>query len=654
MEGTNVLGAAGVNSSGVATLTTSALGVGSHTITAVYYSDLVYATSTGDDSANQQVVQDGTTTSVSTAPNPSVSGQSVTVTALVTSQGTGAGTPTGTVTFTEGSTVLASGVSVDSTGHAAFSISTLPAGSHTITATFTGTTGWLTSSGSNSGSPLVVNKANTTTAVVSSVNPSVSGQSVTFTATVTVNAPGSQAAANPTGTVTFYDGGMAIGTGTLSNTATDTATFTTSTLTTTSHTITAAYTSGDTNFNASPASASITQTVNKANTTTTVVSSVNPSVSGQSVTFTATVAVNAPGSQAAANPTGTVTFYDGGTAIGTGTLSNTATDTATFTTSALSTATHAITAAYTGGDANFNASSASASISQVVSKDATGTALTSSPNPSNVGQPVTFTATVTASAPGSGVPTGTVTFRTAKSTLGTGTLDSSGHASITVSTLPAGSITVTALYNGDANFLTSSGTTVQTVTNGKQDTSTTVVSSLNPSPHGQPVTFTATVSHSGSGTPTGTVSFIDGKVVLGTTSLSSAGTATFTTSNLPIGRHSITARYNGDNNFNPSTSPVLIQVVTLSQPTPIKLGATQAPGEVSNGVAAGNGRSPEWKITEATRLLDSVEEKLSLSRILPTKGLDDDGRPAVLGEKPIGNEALDVAVLDRLFDSFRS
>src|SRR2546427_9204455 len=67
--------------------------------------------------------------------------------------------------------------------------------------------------------------------------------------------------------------------------------------------------------------ASLTQVVNKADTTTTVVSSVNPSVSGQWVTFTATVSVNSPGSAAAANPTGTVTFKDGSTTLGTGTLS---------------------------------------------------------------------------------------------------------------------------------------------------------------------------------------------------------------------------------------------------------------------------------------------------------------------------------------------
>ena len=191
---------------------------------------------------------------------------------------------------------------------------------------------------------------------------------MTFTATVTVASPGSTAVAAPTGTVTFYDGGTAIGTGTLAvvNGA-DQASYTTSVLGTASHTITAAYTSGDGNFNASSASSPITQVVAKANTTTSVITSNNSIMSGQPVTFTATVTVASPGSTAVAYPTGTVTFYDGGTAIGTGTLAVSAGgDQASYTTSA-GTASHTITAAYTSGDGNFNASPASSSITQVIS-----------------------------------------------------------------------------------------------------------------------------------------------------------------------------------------------------------------------------------------------------------------------------------------------
>ena len=104
--------------------------------------------------------------------------------------------------------------------------------------------------------------ANTATSVATSGTPTVTGQPVIFTATVSVTAPGSTAVAAPTGTVTFYDSGTAIGTGTLAVSAgVDQASYTSYTLGTGSHTITAAYTSSDGNFNASPTSSPITQVV---------------------------------------------------------------------------------------------------------------------------------------------------------------------------------------------------------------------------------------------------------------------------------------------------------------------------------------------------------------------------------------------------------
>src|SRR5581483_7773083 len=132
----------------------------------------------------------------------------------------------------------------------------------------------------------------------------------------------------------------------------------TTALTTGSHAITVAY-SGDGNF-AGSTSATLTQTVNPASSTTTVASSVNPSSSGQVVTFTATVNAVAPG---AGTPTGTVTFRDGSTNLGTSTLSG---NTATFTTSALAVGSHTITAVY-AGDTNFTGST-SASLTQTVNQ----------------------------------------------------------------------------------------------------------------------------------------------------------------------------------------------------------------------------------------------------------------------------------------------
>src|SRR5262249_42968574 len=143
------------------------------------------------------------------------------------------------------------------------------------------------------------------------------------------------------------------------------------------------------------------QTVNKSASLTAVTSSLNPSVFGQTVTFTATVSAVAPGS---GTPTGTVTFLDGTATLGTRSLSA---GSATLATSALTIGNHTISLSY-AGDANFNTST-SAAITQT-DKGASSTAVTSSLNPSVFGQAVTFTATVSAVAPATGTPTGTVTF----------------------------------------------------------------------------------------------------------------------------------------------------------------------------------------------------------------------------------------------------
>ncbi|MFZ0823455.1 MAG: SBBP repeat-containing protein, partial [Terriglobales bacterium] len=93
---------------------------------------------------------------------------------------------------------------------------------------------------------------------------------------------------------------------------------------------------------------------------------------------------------------------------------------------------------------------------------------------------------------------------------------------------------------------------------------TTIASSSNPSNFGQSVTFTATVTTSGSKTPTGTVTFYDGATALGTGTLNGSGIATYTTSSLAVGQHSMTAVYGGDANNAGSTSSVLTQTVNAA------------------------------------------------------------------------------------------
>ncbi len=396
---------------------------------------------------------------------------------------------------------------------------------------------------------LTVDQASTTTALTSSVNPSVFGQSVSFTVTVSAAAPGS---GTPTGTVQFELNGSDFGSPVaLVDGAATSASI--STLGIGSDTVTASY-SGDTDFLSSTAP-SLKQTVEPDSSTTTVTSQPNPAVYGQSVTFSATVQTVAPGT---AKPTGSVTFMEGSTALGTVHLVS---GTASFTTKSLPVGADAITVVYNGSASV--AASTSAVLTQTVNQDATTTSVTSSLNPSTYGQSVTFTSVVKATAPGTGTPTGSVTFMDGTTQLGTVTL-SAGRASFKTNELDAGSHSITVVYSGDQNFLTSTSAPLsQTVS--QAGTTTKLSSSLNPSESGEQVTFTAVVNAKapGRGTPTGTVTFMDGSSTLGMATLSD-GVATLATSTLSVGTHSITAVYSGDTDFTTSTSPVLKQKVKQS------------------------------------------------------------------------------------------
>jgi hypothetical protein len=178
-------------------------------------------------------------------------------------------------------------------------------------------------------------------------------------------------------------------------------------------------------------------------------------------------------------------------------------------------ASHKITAVYSG-DAS-NVASTSAVMTQVVTADPTTTVVTATVNPTVFGQSVTFTATVTANAPGSGTPTGKIAFDNgAVAIAGCGGVTLvAGVATCTTNTLTVGVHSIIGVYNGSANYVTSTSP-VLTETVKLGSTTTIVGSSLNPSVSGQSVTYTATVTvvAPAAGTPTGTVNFEDGGVTI--------------------------------------------------------------------------------------------------------------------------------------------
>ncbi len=186
-------------------------------------------------------------------------------------------------------------------------------------------------------------------------------------------------------------------------------------------------------------------------TTTTLTTSLNPSTYGQVMTFSAVVT-----SSLGAPPDGeTVTFMKGATVLGTGTLSG---GWASFTASTLPVGTNAIRAVY-GGDSKFGYSTSN-TVKQVVNKATTMTTLASSLNPSNFGQSVTFTTSVTPQF--SGTVKGTVTFYDGTTALKTVYL-SGEVAKYTTSSLTTGSHSITATYNGNASFIGSAASLTQTV-----------------------------------------------------------------------------------------------------------------------------------------------------------------------------------------------
>jgi len=557
-DGTTAIGSGTISGGSAAFAETTQLAAGSHSITASYAGDGNFNGSSNSSGFSVTVSQDGTTTAVSSSANPSVFSQSVTFTATVTASSPGSGIPTGQIVFTIDGTAQ-SPVAL-SAGKATLSTGALAGGTHAITASYNGDTNFTASDNTASPFSQVVNMANSTVSLGSSAQPSVFGQSVTFTVTVAAAAP---AAGTPTGTVIFKLDGIAQPAVTLG--ANDQATFTpATTLSVGPHTITATY-SGDTNFNGSSA-APFSQIVGQASTVTTAVTAAPiSSVFGQAVTFTTTVSALPPG---AGTPGGTVSFFDNGTLLGSGSLAN---GSASFTTTATQLAVgsnHVITATYLG-NANFLASTSPAT-SYAVARASTTTTVSGAPLPSVFGQAVTFTATVSAVSPGSGTPSGVVTFLDGTTALGTGTL-SGGKASFTTSSaLSVGTHNITASYGGDGSFSASATAAPFAQTVNQADTITATVSAIPmPSVFGQSVIFSTTVTAKGpgAGTPTGSVTFLDGGTTLGTGTLS-AGTASITTASLAVGSHSITAVYTGDVNFNgSSTSAPATQTVNKASAT---------------------------------------------------------------------------------------
>ncbi len=227
------LGTAVALSSGTASLSTTALGAGSHSLAAVYSGDKTHQPSTSPAATVSVLV--ASTTSLSATPTLATVGQAVTLTASVAGNA-----PTGSVQFKDGANNLGAPVAVGN-GVATLSTNQLAVGSHSISAAYSGDAGHAPSTSSTT--PVGVNASSTSTALGVSPGQATVGQAVTLTATVTGFQPG--------GSVTFLDGSTTLGSATLSN---GTASLTVSSLAAGSHSLSASY-AGDANNQASNSAA---------------------------------------------------------------------------------------------------------------------------------------------------------------------------------------------------------------------------------------------------------------------------------------------------------------------------------------------------------------------------------------------------------------
>ncbi|WP_162515383.1 Ig-like domain repeat protein [Paenibacillus pinistramenti] len=465
----------------------------------------------------------------------------------------------------------------------------------------------------------------TVISIESTRNAASEGEPVSFVARVY----STESSTAPTGTVTFKDGDTVLGSSELD--AYDVnprrTVFSVRNLSAGEHQITAEY-SGDSQFSAITSSP-VTQTVSAEAmapagnpTVTTVESYLNPSQYGDPVTFYIKTRTNP---QIYNDIAGTVILMDGDTELATipmwphGEQNGIAT--ATFTTSTLSVGDHPITAKYYG-DTRFDVEdSTSAPITQTVlgsssnptpsdpadentgSSDGntayenTSISVQSTRNPASVGEPVTFMAMVNREYTDGtyDYPTGTVTFKEGDTVLGTAPLGTDPTkpvmALLTVENLSAGEHEITAEYGGDSKFIASTSEPITQTVSAEavppttHPTVTTVVSYLNPSHFGNSVTIVVQTITDPLQTKniSGTAILMDGDTVLAVLAMSPNGEANgkalgyFTTSDLTVGDHPLTAKYLGDTRFGiaDSTSEVMTQVVLAGS-------GSEAPSEPSS------------------------------------------------------------------------
>lgn len=430
MSGSTSLGQASLDSAGTATLTLSSLPAGTYAVVGSYSGDSHYGS--GKSAVASLQVLSSTNVNLTATPNPVTAGQALN---LVATLSTGGASPTsGTVNFLNGSTVMGS-ASLNASGVATLSTSSLPAGTYSLVAQYAGSASFVASTSAAVSVTVNASTATSTTTLVATPNPVVAGQALNLMATVSVT--GTTPAS---GTVHFLNGSTVLGSASIS--ASGVATLSTASLPAGTYSLSAQY-AGNSSYLASTSPAvSVTVNGSTASTSTSLVATPNPVVAGQVLSMVATV--NVTGTTPAS---GTVRFMNGSTELGSATLN--ALGVATLSTASLPVGTYSLVAQYVGNSSFVPSTSPAVSVTVNTSAAAATISLAATPNPVVVGAALTLVATV--STTGATAATGSVSFMNGSTPLGSANLNSSGIATLTTASLPAGTYSLVAQYPGNSS-----------------------------------------------------------------------------------------------------------------------------------------------------------------------------------------------------------
>jgi hypothetical protein len=311
------------------------------------------------------------------------------------------------------------------------------------------------------------------------------------------------------------------------------------------HQVVASYL-GDNNYAAS-ASAAVTLTAPQGTPTVTVTAPAHSVFYGSPATLEATV------KGTGLKPTGTVYLDDNGEFLTVGTLTN---GVFPYVDAKLAVGYHAIVARYQG-DANYLTANSPAANFTVIAKQNPTVEVTSSASSATFGALITFTAKLTGI---DGMSTGTLQFFDGMSRFDTVNLNSSGIAT-RAEKFTVGEHTITASYEGNAIYAAAKSNALK-VKIDKATPTVTLKASATTVKAGAKITFKATLSGAGA-TPTGMVKFLNGDVDMAGSAVNSSGVLTYSTSKLAVGKHTITAVYAGNGNYEPKTSAAVIVTISV-------------------------------------------------------------------------------------------